>query len=125
MDNQRFIVNGKMRHIQDLITLNERNAKPCRNMKAIYFTLRGEMGGIQVKMFFVRYGKQDKWRLLITTDLSLSFVKTFEIYQIRWTTEVLYKEGRQYLRFGLPAEQHIASWVSDRNKRYVCIDNII
>ncbi|MEG1502530.1 MAG: IS4 family transposase, partial [Synergistaceae bacterium] len=63
-------------------------------------TLRGEMGGIPVKMFFVRYGKQDKWRLLITTDLALSFVKAFEIYQIRWTTEVLYKECRQYLRFG-------------------------
>lgn len=58
------------------------------------------MGGVPVKMFFVRYGRQDNWRLLITTDLTLSFIKAFEIYQIRWTTEVLYKECRQYLRFG-------------------------
>lgn len=100
MDNQRFSVNGKLYHIQDLVALNERNARPCRNMKAVFFALRGEMGGIPVKIFFVRYGRQDKWRLLITTDLSLSFVKAFEIYQIRWTTEVLYKECRQYLRFG-------------------------
>lgn len=100
MNNQRFTVDGKLRHIQDLVALNERNAKPCRKMKAVYFTLRGDMGGVPVKMFFVRYGRQDNWRLLITTDLTLSFIKAFEIYQIRWTTEVLYKECRQYLRFG-------------------------
>lgn len=100
INNQRFKVNGKLRHIQDLIALNERHAKSCRSMKAKYFTVLGEMDGIPVKMFFIRYGKQEKWRLLITTDLALKFVKAFEIYQIRWTTEVLYKECRQYLRFG-------------------------
>ncbi|MDR0574289.1 MAG: hypothetical protein LBG96_09725 [Tannerella sp.] len=38
--------------------------------------------------------------LLLTTDLSLSFNKAMEIYQIRWTIEVLFKECRQYLRPG-------------------------
>ena len=40
------------------------------------------------------------WKLLLTTDLSLSFVKTMELYQIRWTIEVLFKECKQYLRLG-------------------------
>ncbi len=37
---------------------------------------------------------------MLTTDLSISFIKAIEIYQIRWTIEVLIKECRQYLRLG-------------------------
>ena len=40
------------------------------------------------------------WTLLLTTDLSLSFVKAMELYQIRWSIEVLFKECKQYLRLG-------------------------
>jgi len=38
--------------------------------------------------------------LLLTTDLGLSFVQAIELYQIRWTIEVLFKECKQYLRLG-------------------------
>ncbi|MEG1502328.1 MAG: hypothetical protein RR370_02955 [Synergistaceae bacterium] len=82
MDNQRFTVNGKLRHIQDLVALNERNAKPCRKMKAVYFTLRGEMGGIPVKMFFVRYGKQDKWRMVYRLIKLLSDITGLGVNEI-------------------------------------------
>lgn len=36
----------------------------------------------------------------MTTDLTLSFVQAIELYQIRWTVEVLFKECKQYLRLG-------------------------
>ena len=36
----------------------------------------------------------------MTTDLTLSFVQAIELYQIRWTIEVLFKECKQYLRLG-------------------------
>jgi sulfite exporter TauE/SafE len=36
----------------------------------------------------------------LTTDLTLSFVQTLELYQIRWTIEVLFKECKQYLSLG-------------------------
>ena len=32
--------------------------------------------------------------------MSLSFVQAIELYQIRWTIEVLFKECKQYLRLG-------------------------
>ena len=38
--------------------------------------------------------------MLLTTDLTLKFVQAFELYQIRWTIEVLFKECKQYLRHG-------------------------
>ena len=38
--------------------------------------------------------------MLLTTNLTLSFAEAIELYQIRWTIEVLYKECKQYLRLG-------------------------
>jgi len=42
-------------------------------------------------------GKSGKWHLLLTTDLTLNFVKLMEIYQIRWSIETYFKESKQYL----------------------------
>ena len=36
----------------------------------------------------------------MTTELKLKFVQAIELYQIRWTIEVLFKECKQYLRLG-------------------------
>jgi hypothetical protein len=44
--------------------------------------------GIPVKLFFTRLTKRAKWRLIVTTNTSLSFNDTYKIYQIRWTIEV-------------------------------------
>ena len=41
-----------------------------------------------------------KWKVLLTTDISLSFIKMVEIYQTRWTIEVFFKESKQLLRMG-------------------------
>ena len=37
---------------------------------------------------------------MLTSDLSMPFVKAFETYQIRWNIEVLNKEAKQYLGLG-------------------------
>ena len=38
--------------------------------------------------------------LLLTTDTTMSFIKAFEVYQIRWNIEVMNKETKQYLGLG-------------------------
>ena len=53
-----------------------------------------------LRLFFVQYGRNTKWNILLTTDKSLSFVKVFEYYQIRWNQEVMYRESKQYLGLG-------------------------
>ena len=45
-------------------------------------------------------GKSKTWHLLITTDLSLSFNKLIELYQIRWSIEVFFKDVKQHLKLG-------------------------
>lgn len=45
-------------------------------------------------------GKHGKWKTILSTDLSASFIETVEIYQIRWTIEVFFKETKQLLGLG-------------------------
>ena len=55
---------------------------------------------IKLKLFFTRFSNQEKWRLIATTDLSLSYIKAMEIYSLRWGIEVLFKECKQHLNLG-------------------------
>jgi hypothetical protein len=58
------------------------------------------LDGIAVTLFFTRQGKGGKWKVFLTTDTKLSFVKLMEIYQIRWSIEVFFKEAKQLLNPG-------------------------
>ena len=54
----------------------------------------------RVNLFIVRIGKSGKWRMFLTTDLEISFNKLMEIYHIRWSIEVFFKDAKQYLQLG-------------------------
>ena len=103
LDKRKFEVNGKVRNSQTIIKMNETNSSrihSCRKYKSRYFSVVANYKGIPVKMFYIKYKNATKWTILLTTDLSLSFVKSMELYQIRWSIEVLNKECKQYLRLG-------------------------
>jgi len=55
---------------------------------------------LPVTLFFSRQGTNGKWKVLLTTDTKLTFVKMIEIYSIRWTIEVFNKEARQFFNPG-------------------------
>ena len=74
--------------------------KRCRKLKLHYKEAMVDYNGIPIKMFFSRKGSNGKWRVFITTDTELSFIKMIEIYQIRWTVEVFFKEAKQLLGLG-------------------------
>ena len=63
--------------------------------KCIYFCKTAEVKGVKVKLFFVKLGKQSGWKVLITTDLSLSFEECFKYYQMRWSVEVCFRNCKQ------------------------------
>jgi hypothetical protein len=52
-----------------------------------------------LKWFFyaVKMNGQEKWRYLVSTDLSLSFDEVMAHYKVRWTIEVFFKEVKQNL----------------------------
>lgn len=100
-NGSRKYKDGERLHtIKQMIALNERNAKSCRKYKCLYFKKDVMLNDVPVRLFIIKYGRKQKWNILLTTDTSLSFVKTFEYYQIRWNTEVMYRECKQHLGLG-------------------------
>ena len=92
---------GKSKHTgRELVALNERKAMTCRKYKCRYFRKDVVFEGMELRLFFVQYGKSTTWNILLTTDKGLSFIKVFEYYQIRWNQEVMYRESKQYLGLG-------------------------
>ena len=103
MGNTKYSVYGKLHNTMELIALYECNPQYCHNCrryKCHYIALRGKLGDQSVRIFLIRYGRNQRWNVLLSTDLSMSFVKAFEVYQIRWNIEVLNKECKQYLGLG-------------------------
>jgi len=74
--------------------------KRCRKLRLYYKEALIDYNGVPIKMFFSRQGTNGKWRVFITTDTELSFIRMIEIYQIRWTVEVFFKEAKQLLGLG-------------------------
>jgi len=74
--------------------------KRCKKMNLYYKTARVLYDGIPVTLFFSRVGTKGEWKVILTTDTQLSFQQTIEIYQIRWSIEVFFKETKQLLNLG-------------------------
>ncbi|MDO9592783.1 MAG: IS4 family transposase, partial [Erysipelotrichaceae bacterium] len=101
LDRRQYLIDKKLLNAHQLITKNERKrSKYSRKYKSTYISLVVDYKGEKVRLFCIRYNNASNWTLLLTTDLTLSFVQAIELYQIRWTIEVLFKECKQYLRLG-------------------------
>jgi len=101
IDKRQYDVNGKMLNSHQIITRNERkNSKYSSKHKSHYITTVADYKGEKVKLFHIKYRNAKTWTLILTTNLTLKFTEAIELYQIRWTIEVLFKECKQYLRLG-------------------------
>lgn len=105
---------GKFLNPHQIISLYEREkGKTSRKYHARYISLQAEYQGIRVKIFLVRFGNTANWRLLVTTDTKMSFVKIMEVYKIRWTIEVFFKECKQHLLLGKCQSQDFDAQIAD------------
>ena len=97
--NSKILVEGKIVSLKNLKT---RSVKPkrCRKLNYYYHHYISEIDGVKVSIFQSRRGVNGKWHTIITTDTDLSFVKVIEIYSIRWTIEVFFKEAKQLFKLG-------------------------
>jgi len=82
--------------------INKQIAQPvrCRTFNLYYKRADVLYGDIRLTLFFSRKGKRGDWKVLLTTDTSLSFIKLIEHYQVRWTIEVFNKEAKGLLNLG-------------------------
>ena len=95
----KFSYKGKMLSYSQI---NSRISKPirCRTLKLYYKHADVWYGDIRLSLFFSRRGKRGNWKVLLTTDTSLSFKRLIEHYQVRWTIEVFNKEAKGLLNLG-------------------------
>lgn len=101
MDKRLYEVNKKQYNARQLLTRFKRTkAKRSRKINARYYEEIVYYKNIKIKLFFSRFNNQKDWSLLLTDNYKLSFDKAVEIYQIRWSIEVFFKEAKQYLHLG-------------------------
>ena len=101
IDKRKYLIGGKALNAHAIIVKYERTkSKYSRKYKSSYISLTADYKGERVRLLLIKYNNAKSYNLLLTTDLSLSFVQAIELYQIRWTIEVLFKECKQYLRLG-------------------------
>jgi len=98
--NEKFTIGKHKYNVYEIEALYEREAVMCRKYKCLFFEQRVMMGETYVKLIFVKVGRHSRWEVLVTTDTHMKCIRAFELYQIRWNIEVMFKECRQYLGLG-------------------------
>jgi len=83
-----------------------------RTLKCTYCTIDVKFAGTTVRLFFSKRGRKGQWNGLLTTDLSLSFLKAYRTYATRWTTEVAYHDCKQLLDFGRCQSVHFSAQIA-------------
>jgi len=95
----KFEYRGKKLSYKQILLLAGKE-KRCKSTKLYYKTARVIYDGMPVMLFFSKVGTGGDWKVILTTDTKLSFLQTIEIYQIRWSVEVFFKETKQLLNLG-------------------------
>jgi len=77
---------------------NQSGTKRCKSLNSYYLEVTCSLKEVgEVKIFFSRFSGSKKWVMLITSDLSLSYIQTVKIYSKRWNIEVNFKDLKQYM----------------------------
>ena len=97
--NSKLVIDGKEKSIKQL-RKSAGKASRSRSLNLYYHQFIGELDGVKVKIFISKRGKRGAWHTILTTNTKLTFTKAMEIYSIRWTIEVFFKEAKQLLGLG-------------------------
>ena len=81
-------------------------------LKCSYCTIDVKFAGTTVRLFFSKRGRNGQWNGLLTTDLSLSFLKAYRTYATRWTTEVAYRDMKVLLSLGKSQSVHFSAQIA-------------
>jgi len=114
LDKRLYEYQGRHLNAKELKKLLKSRMKRARNFNVYYIEVivnYDEIG--RVKLFLTRFSKRSKWRLLLSTDLELSFQQAIKIYNIRWSIEVMFKECKQLLNLGKCQSNDFDAQVAD------------
>lgn len=75
--------------------------------------IEAEYKGIPIKLYFCKTSKRGKWHLLVSTNMKLGILKAYEIYSIRWSIEVFFKESKNYFGLGKSQSRDFDAQIAD------------
>lgn len=114
MDNRLYEYQDQELNAKELKKQLKSTMKRAKKLNIYYIEVIVNYSDIgAVKLFFTRFSKRSKWRLLLTTDLDLSFHQAIKIYNIRWSIEVLFKECKQLLNLGKSQSSDFDAQIAD------------
>jgi len=106
-------VYGELNAKQIIRTLHKKGlCKHNATLRCTYCTIDAKFGGTTVRLFFCKRGRKGNWNGLLTTDTSLSFIKAYRIYAMRWATEVAYKDCKTLLNLGKCQSVHFSAQIA-------------
>ncbi len=115
MDKRRYDYQGHQLNAHELKKkLKSTHMKRAKKLSAYYIEVIVNYSDIgPVKLFFTRFSKRSKWRLILSTNINLTFHQAIEIYTIRWTIEVMFKECKQLLNLGACQSNDFDAQIAD------------
>jgi len=95
--NRIISINGKNYKANTIPELNRKQIKYSKKLKCHYIAKTIHYKDIEIKAFWVRIKGQQTWKMLISTNEKITFIKAMKYYQIRWSIEVFFKDCKQNL----------------------------
>jgi hypothetical protein len=115
MAKAKYTFSGEVYTAKELAQLLKRRKK-VRKEKALNLfcaEVLVEYKSIPLKLYFCKNSKRGKWHLLASSNTKLGILKAYEIYSIRWSIEVFFKESKQYFGLGKSKSQDFDAQIAD------------
>jgi len=96
--NRKIILNEKTYMASSIPGIKRKEIKYSKKMKCDYISQIIEYKGIAIKAYWIKMKGQQTWKMLVSTDIKLTFTKAMEHYQVRWSIEVFFKDCKQTLK---------------------------
>jgi len=115
MGNVRYDFKGQSHTAKELVEKLKRNKKTKRSKKLnVWYSFADvHYKGNYIRLFFCKTTHRGKWNVLLTTNNELEFEEAYQIYSIRWSIEVFFKETKNYLKLGKSQSQDFDAQIAD------------
>lgn len=115
MGKTKYHYKGKDYSAKQLIvhlqSTQERVAR-SRKLHCKYITADVIFAGRKVRLYFIKRNNCSDWNGLITTNTALPFIEAYQIYSMRWSLEVIFKDCKTNLGLGKYQARDFASQIA-------------
>jgi hypothetical protein len=115
MGNAKYAYNQKQRSAKQILDYLKKDRK-VRWVKQLHLFVADVCviyKGVPLKMFFCKNSRRGKWYLLTTTNTHLGIKRAYQVYSIRWSIEVFFKEAKQYFQLAKCQSRDFDAQIAD------------